>query len=269
MMPNRALSLLAGAALLTTAFIGCGGDDDDPNAAGERTVATTEGGGSPARTATQAPQKPPPSTAGVAGGPEPVLPEPAALYTLQLTDLPADLFEPIPPNTGVIGIERFELLGQFTSGLFAAANVREWNYVEGWSVEYAPLGRLSALVDGGYYVNVDSYLFSEATGAHEAYESFIAQYKGLPGSVEEEALPLGNESASYSVIQGTVGNTETPLMYHRFIFRRGNLIGIVQTTGAEPYMAIDLARDYAVIIDSKALGDIAPELPTPFPTPGG
>lgn len=264
----RALSLLAGAALLATALGACGDDDDEPNAAGESTVATTEGGSSPAG-ATRTPQKPPPSTAGTAGGPEPIVPEPSAQYTLQLSDLPADLFEPIPPNTGVIGIERFELLGQFTSGLYAAAKAREWNYVEGWSVEYAPLGRLSSVIDGGYYVNVDTYLFSEATGAHEAYESFIAQYTRLPGSVEEEALPLGNESAGYSVIQGTVGNSDTPLIYHRFIFRRGNLIGIVQTTGAEPYMAIDLARDYAVIIDSKALGDIAPELPTPFPTPGG
>ena len=60
-----------------------------------------------------------------------------------------------------------------------------------------------------------------------------------------------------------LGTSDIPEVFHRFVFRRGNLVAMVQTVGAQPYMSIDQARNTAILIDGRATGNLAAYTPTP------
>lgn len=260
-MLRRAALLLATGATLTLAAVACGDGADKPPAT--QVPATVGGFETPLVVATV--QK---STRGTAGGPEPILPRPAAQFQPLHEDLVQGKFTVNSPNVFLVDRARFALLGQFSSGKVAAATIDTWKFVEGWSTQYDPEGQLAGVLKGGYYLNMETYLFETVDGAKGAYQSFLAQYESYPGTKKEDAAALGNESAGYSAINGKVSRSELDNAYHRFIFRRGNMVAIVQTNGAAPYMSIDIARNYAVFIDEQALGQRPAVLPTPIPTPG-
>ncbi len=258
----RKTLLLAGCAAAISFSAACG-DGADGDVAPTQPVATVGGFQTTIAVATV-----PRSTRGTAGGPEPVLPQPAAQYQPLLTDLVSNAFAVNPPNVYLVDKSRFALLGQFSSGKVAPAAIDAWGFLEGWSTQYDPTGQLASLLQGGYYLTMESYLFKTPEGAASAYDTFTTQYSSLPGSVTESPAALGNESAGYSVLGQKVGASDLDAEYHRFIFRRGNMIGIVQTNGAAPFMTIDIARNYAVFMDEQALGQRPAVLPTPIPTPG-
>lgn len=207
-----------------------------------------------------------PSTAGTAGGPEPILAKPAAQFSLLLSDLKDGIYKVHEPNTYIVNAARFSLLGQFSSGINAAALIQSWKFVEGWNVQYDPQGLLAAVATGSYYLTLETYLFEGTDGAKSAYQSFETQYSSVPGSTREATAPLANQSSGWSYISGTVGRSDLANVFHRFLFRRGNMVAVVQTNGAGPFMTIDIARNYAVIIDEEALGKRPANLPTPIAT---
>lgn len=208
----------------------------------------------------------PPSTGGTAGGQEPILKIPAAAYSIDNDDLMDGEYKVNPPETYIVNAPRFALLGQFQSGQVATSAIEQWGFLEGWNVQFDPVGQLSAVVDGGYYLTAASYLFETTEGAIAAYDSFGAQYSRVSSSQQVDAPQLGNASAGFSLESGVVGRSNLPNVYHRFLFRRGNMVAVVQVNGAGPYVSMDIARDYAVIIDDKALGKRPANLPTPIPT---
>jgi hypothetical protein len=67
--------------------------------------------------------------------------------------------------------------------------------------------------------------------------------------------------------EGLVGTSDVVAVFHRYVFRRGTVVTWVQTYGAEAYMTIDPAREVAVIIDDRILGNTEAAEPTPIPTP--
>lgn len=268
-MRRRRLGLLvcAAAALPLALLLGaCGSRDDDPDPATPGSSGTVAGAaGTP--TAIGSGSQRPPSTGGTAGGPEPVLPKPVARYTLKGEHLQDGAYVLNLPETFLFNIERMSTNAMFLSATEGDTLLKEWGFIEGYNVQFDPDGLLAGVLQGGYFLTVETYLFETPQGAHNAYERFIQHYAKASGSVRQQAAPLGNESSAWRVILGKVGRSDIDNVYHRFIFRRGNMIAAVQVNGGAPYVSVDIARDYAVIIDDQALGKRPAELPTPQPTP--
>ncbi|MFN0095710.1 MAG: hypothetical protein ACKVVT_13155 [Dehalococcoidia bacterium] len=203
------------------------------------------------------------STAGTLGGPAPVVEGPAVRYIVHTNDV-AIGFDPLPPETFLLTVTGFATNGLFTNVEEGERLAREWGYVDGYQGSLQPDGALAGVLQGRFFIRVESYLFKDVEGAGKAYDFIEAFHEKRPGSQQQETRGLANESSAWRFTQGTVGTSEVVGVFHRFIFRRGNLVSIVQTFGGEPFMNIDRARDVAVIVDQKALG----ERPAVTPTPG-
>lgn len=204
---------------------------------------------------------------GLAGGPNPTLEEPASRYAPSLEEAPPG-YQVVTPET--YGMNAFQFAVQ--SGLFAEAAVgeqraEEWGYLDGRRTTFEPLGKGAEVLQGAYWLTIDTYLFERPDGAEAAFNHLESFYNGLQGSRRVEAAPLGNQSGAWSFERGTILQSDTPAIYHRFVFRRGNLVAIVQTLGGTPFMSIEQARDTAIVIDERALGQREPSTPTPAPAP--
>ena len=81
------------------------------------------------------------------------------------------------------------------------------------------------------------------------------------------APAVGNESAAWRLVYDTIGNSSVKSVFHRVLFRRGNMLVVVATLGAEPLMEVNEAYGLAVIVDGKAMGNL--QAPEPTPTGGG
>jgi hypothetical protein len=60
-----------------------------------------------------------------------------------------------------------------------------------------------------------------------------------------------------------IGGTSVAAELHRYLFRRGNLLAMVVTWGAEPFMDVTAVYQLAHVVDSKATGRKAALEPTP------
>jgi hypothetical protein len=241
-----AVAVLLVAAAVVFALVS-GGDDGDANPAA---------GGTPGiRT---------PSTGGTRGGPEPLLDGPASKFVASEQDIGEGL-QGVPDESSVLTPATFAdaSLGPFRNIDEGRAKVQEWGYLEGQIGILQPDGLLAGVVQGRYYVRIETHLFGSIQGASDAFDWYNELYAGNDALTAEQAEPLANESASWKSIDGKVENSDLDRAYHRFIFRRGNLVAIVQTVGADTFMTIDPARDIAVIVDERALGNRAAPTPTP------
>jgi hypothetical protein len=154
-----------------------------------------------------------------------------------------------------------QLGGPFVNIDEGRQKIKEWGYQEGYVGIFQPDGLDAGLLLGRYYARVETHLFSNVEGASKAYQWYTDLYQRTDGSRLQTTAPLANQSSAWTIKKGQIG--EADAVYHRFIFRRGNLIGIVQTSGADTFMTIDPARDIAVIVDERALGTRAAPTPTP------
>lgn len=205
----------------------------------------------------------PRSTAGTAGGAEPLLEPPAYAYVVQLDDI-GPTHDTGPIETYILSADGFASSGYFASISAGEQAVKEWAYLDGYQALLQPLGQAADAAQGQVYVRSESFIFGNVDGARNAFDYLVRFHEQRPGSEKVETAPLANGSAAFSLVQDTIPNTELPAVYHRFLFRRGNLVSIVQVFGALQFTSIDEARDFAVIIDEKALG----QRPAPTPTPG-
>lgn len=211
-----------------------------------------------------------PSTGGLSGGPEPMLEMPVSRFAPALEEMPGPFSVNVPETFG-LSAATWSVIGPFDNPQQGEQLAGEWGYIEGWRVLYDPDGLLSGVVEGRYYATIEVHLFKTADGAKKAYAQYLEKSSGREGSERQSARGLGNESSGWAFVQGTVGTTDMVAVYHRFIFRRGNLVTSVITYGGQPFLTIDPARDIAVIIDERALGERDAAEPTPIPTvlPGG
>jgi hypothetical protein len=199
------------------------------------------------------------------GGPDVAVEGPAARYVVQLGELPAG-FKEFPPDTFPVSRIGFaSAQGYFTTSDEGERLADEWGYVDGYQASYLPVGQLADVVQGMFYLQTEAYLFNSIEGAQAAYTYLEQHHKAQAGSETQSAKGLGNESSAFKLKTGTVGTSDLPGVYHRFIFRRGTLISVVQTYGADKYMTIDQARAIAARLDAKALGTAPAYTPTPVP----
>lgn len=208
----------------------------------------------------------PASTSGLAGGPEPTVSLPASKYTPLLEEMPPEM-EVNASDTFTMNIATFAASYWFDTNARGEELSQQWRIIDGYQVYFDPIGRAAQVAQGGYYASVEVYLFESPAGAKLAYDYLEGRMKARTGSQPAQARPLANQSAAFRFEGPTIGTTDIPSVYHRFIFRRGNAVVAVQTFGATPYMSTDQARELAVLVDRKLLGEAPAVEPTPIPTP--
>lgn len=208
-----------------------------------------------------------PSTGGTRGGPAPVLSGPAVKYAAAQQEIGGGI-QAVPNESANISAEMYAdpKLGPFKDINVGREKVREWTYKEGYLGVFQPDGLASGVLQGRFYVRLETHLFDSVDGATKAFKWYAELYNGIEAVEKAEARELANESAAWRSVAGRYGKIETSDLegvQHRFVFRRGNMVGIVQTVGADTFMTIDPARDIAVIVDDRALGNRAAPTPTP------
>ncbi len=206
------------------------------------------------------------STAGTEGGPDTVVQGPASRFSPALNELPGR-FDVDVPDTFTQNISTFASSYLVTDANTGADYARQWKILDGFNVIFRPDGLNAGVLKGGYYVSSETYLFQDTAGAKAAFDYMDKFFASRSGSVRVDAKGLGLQSGAYQIIQGTVGSSDMKQIFHRYLFRRGNVVSTIMTTGGEPFMTIDRARDIAVIIDDRILGKRAANAPTPIPTP--
>lgn len=206
------------------------------------------------------------STSGTAGGPDKVFTGPPSVANINLEELPAN-YEVDVPQTFAMTVSTFSSSYWFTSDKQGNELATEWKIVDGFQAFYQPKGLVAEVLTGSPYIHVETYQFASVDGAKAAWAYFDGFVSRTKGSEAVQAKPLGNSSAAYRFIEGTLGPSAQVAVYHRFSFRRGNMIVTVVTWGGENYMNIDPARNIAAAIDDKLLGTRPAAQPTAIPTP--
>lgn len=242
----RALAACAFASLLPFVVIGaaCGDGADDggsatPGAGATGTVETTN-----------------PSVS-------PDLEPPASKYVVRVEDLGVNWITDIPSTLELDAATYAKTPRIFSSEEAGMKLLDEWGYVGGYQTGYSPEGRDSAVLNGAYYIRTECHLFAGADGAGKAYRYFVDFVKAQPGMAPVSMTRVGNESAAYVMTLGKIANSPVNAVYHQVVFRRGDLVCVVLTKGAEPFMKVDAARELALISDKKALGQLDAPVPTP------
>lgn len=205
-----------------------------------------------------------PSTGGSADTRQPLVQGPSAKYAPSEADL-LGFFRASVPDTFSVNNEIFATIGPFLTPGEATDSIKLWGFAEGWVANLEPEGLLSSVPKGAYFITSQVFLFTTGEGAERAFATFDKFYKDTTASEVQTTKPLANQSSAYRIEKGKVGSTPLDAVYHSFLFRRGNMVAVVRTFGGAPFMTVDAARDVAVMMDSRALG----ERPSPLPTPGG
>jgi hypothetical protein len=238
--------------------VACGGGGNES--------ATSPAGGTPASSRTNIAGTPVArSTGGTEGGAEPLLAGPASAYAPAEADL-GGAFRAMAPEVLDLDLNSFIAYSKLFLNTKQGEDMgNQWGYKQGFKTAFEPDGQLAGVLQGRFYISVETYLFTTTEGAKAAFEFIDKFYAGVPGSTRQDAKGLGNQSSGWKIVSGTIGPSSVAAAYHRFVFRRGSMVATVQTLGAEPNMTIDQAREVAVIIDDRALAKRPSATPTPIP----
>lgn len=167
-------------------------------------------------------------------------------------------------HTFVRGPDDYQAFGFFDTPEEAQAALAEWEYQGGYITGFNPVGLTAAVLRGDFYIDLELHLFKTIDQAAQAFEHFV-DYRGSAEGAEAVSLaPVGNEHGAFVLVSGTVPGSDIAAAYHLYIFRRGNLVVVTQTRGADPYMTGDSVVALARIVDEKVLGTRT----SPSPTPG-
>lgn len=249
-MTGRLAAVLCALAVVMLAAA-CGGDGDasagDPSPDGQDQATAT-----PTSSSTADPGN---------GHSEPVVVEgPASKYAVSQDDLGRGYITDIE-QTFVLDAATYGQTSAFKDEGDGEALLRSWGYISGYETHYEPEGRLTAVLNGAYYLWVETHLFETEEGAKKAFEFFNSKLATTSQPVNADRV--GDESSAWRLIYDKVPNSTVDAAFHRVVVRRGNLVAIVATWGAEPFMRADHAIGWAKVIDEKALGTRQAIEPTP------
>ncbi|MEX0783977.1 MAG: hypothetical protein WD557_15155 [Dehalococcoidia bacterium] len=257
-MFRRHLLALCACSSLPLLLIACGGDGgDDDDGVSPTTSSTSATPG-----ASASPSAP---TVPVNSSTEPTVGEPASKYTLLLADIGSGYFTD-RQHTFELTVENYATTASFPSPADGQRMLKEWGYMGGFETAYEPEGRTQDVLNGKFYVAVETHLFESPEGAQAAYAYFEEGLRAARRAEPIQAATVGNQSSAWRYTDGKISGSSINGVFHRFVIRRGNMVAVVQTWGADPLMRVDTARGFAAILDEKALG--RKESPEPTPTPG-
>lgn len=244
-MPRRLLLAVCAIAIVPCLFA-CGGDDDD--SAGLEATATS---GLPVVANSTA---------------SPVLSGRAGKYSVSLDDIGIAWLTDIK---GTFEIDSSELVTHyagrpdvFPSPAEGLRMLGEWGYKEGYQTGYIPEGRDSAVLQGAYYIVVETHVFETIEGAQKAY-AYYARKPAESGASGVAVTGVGNEASGFVTVAGKIAGSSVNAAYHQVVFRRGNVVEIVLTKGAQGFMEITHPWELARIADEKLVGQRSATEPTP------
>ncbi len=224
----------------------------------------TCGGGSKASSSTRLPSSPVASSSSAPNdaSTSPTLTMPASRFAISLDDLGTSFITNVP-DTFVLNAQNYGGSKTFNTPEEGVKLLNQWGYLGGYETGFRPEGNEQAILqDGSYMISLEMHLFKDENGARQAYDYFESKLKS--GSAQPVNAPqLGNKSSAWKLVNGKIAGSTIDAAYHRFMFRRGNLVTVVLTYGADPFMTINVARDLAQIVDAKALGTKPAIEPTP------
>jgi hypothetical protein len=248
-MPRR-LFLAVCAVALVPCLAACGDDADDGDAlaAGPTGAATSSIPVVAASTAS-------PNVTG-----------PAGRFSVSIEDIGLNWRTDIPKTFEYNSAERIDQYAArskaFPSPSQGRRMLRDWGYAEGYETGYLPEGLDDAVLQGSFYISIETHLFESEDGARKAYEYFTKT------PLEAGALPLeiqgvGNQAAGFVTISGKIAGSSVNAVYHQVVFRRGNAVEVILTKGAQGFAKLEPAWELARIADAKLLGDRTAVQPTP------
>jgi hypothetical protein len=236
-------SLVLGACLCLIIIAGCSDD------------ATNDGGAAGNDDATAAAQEHDPDAS-------PMLREPPGAYSILQPDLAGDFLTDIG-GTYVLNAETYSVSKAFPSEAKGYELLTDWGYTGGYETGYIPEGREQAVLNGAYYFAVESHLFEDEEGAKQAFRYINERLTESPVASETFSGPVGNEWKAWESPGDVIPGSSANSVHHRMVFRRGNMLAMVATWGAEHLTTIRRAYELALIIDEKALGERETTEPTP------
>ena len=224
----------------------CGDDDASKD--------VSAAAGTPAKSAVAAPSSDP--------KPSPQLDGPASKFSILLQDVGLTSFITDIPATIELTAKNYGESKAFPAGQ-GEAMLKKWQYQGGYETSLQPEGRETAILNGAFSVYVETHLFSTPENAKLAYDFFkdAVAKNGVAQPVTTSSV--GNESTASKTINGKIRTSNVDFAYHQILFRRGNLVAIVLTRGADPFMKVDTVRQLAQIVDDKALAKVEVIAPTP------
>ena len=255
---NRRLLLALPLCCLPFALGACGGDGASGTSESAARISTqTAAAGGAAATAN-------PQT-------EPALVMPVSRYTVLLDDVgTAFLTDPASPFE--LTLQEYASSASFENASKGAEQLNAWGYQGGYEAQLVPEGREAAVLNGGFYVTIESHLFSSNDGAKQAYSYFESRLKANSANKSVKIDPIGNQWTAYQTKGMKVRDTSVDELYHRVMFRRGNLVVVIATYGADGFMSVNDAVLFAKLVDARALGVEEVIQPTPasnFTPPAG
>ena len=256
---TRTLAAFAGLSLVAIGLtVACGDSDsgetptatatsDSVTRPGGATGTTSSGNGSPA---------------------SPVIEPPVSQYSILVQDLGAENFLTDLGGTKTHTVESYAGSGAFENAESGIKNLTAWGYIEGFRTALIPEGGTQAILNGGYVVHHELHLFTDSTGASEAFEYFRETVSTNGISSPVETATTGNASFTSRTVAGKVGGASSTVnqVLHQVIFRRGNVVAVVLTIGAEPLMQVDTVLELSAMIDEKLMDEREHPEPTPIPS---
>lgn len=258
-MFRRHLLALCACAAVIPFSLACGDDDDDadvPTTGAANPSAVASGTATGSSTAAASPNAS--GTPTISGSP--------SKYTLLLVDVGNGYFTD-RTHTFQLKAEDYASTPAFASPAEGRKMLKDWGYQAGFETSYEPEGRETDVLNGKYYVAVETHLFDSAAGAEKAFMYFENALRTARKAEQVQTQAVGNQSSAWKLSDAKIRGSSINSVFHRFILRRGNLVAIVQTWGAETFMRVDTVRGLAAIIDQKALGQKEASEPTPTPGP--
>jgi hypothetical protein len=195
-------------------------------------------------------------------GSSPNLSLPVARFALNLDDVPKGYLTD-RSGTFVLDAKTYGATAAFESPAKGEEMLSLWGYLGGYETGFEPEQRLIGVLNGQFYVAVEVHLFRDDDGAEKAFTYFDAKLQKSQ-SQRVSSNPVGNQSSAWKLTAGKVPNSSIEAAYHRVVFRRGNLVVVVQTYGSESFMKIDTVLGLAATVDEKALGKKSAVEPTPL-----
>ncbi len=193
----------------------------------------------------------------------PTVAMPVSRFAVSLDDLDTSVYRTDVAGTFTMDAAYYGGTQTFDSAAQGKTMLEGWGYEGGYETGYLPISAPQSVLNGAYYSNVEIHLFKDTDGAKKAY-AYFQQRLGKSAAKQADTPQLGNESVGYSAANGLILGTEVGAEYEQFMFRRGNVVGVVLTYGAAGFMNINTARSLAVIEDNKILGKTKAVEPTPI-----